>query len=324
MSAWALAKPPPTPYARRVKDIFALRLYTRVARLGSFSAAARECGLSQSQASRIIADLEASLGARLLSRTTRAVVPTEAGIEFLARLEPILSALDEAEHSVREGGELRGLIRMSMTASVGLREVIPCLPAFAARHPRLQIEIQMGDHRQDLVRDAVDVAIRVGHQLDSSATAQLINTVPRVAIASPAYLAAAGMPETPAALTGHRIVGGPASITSNAWVFERDGEKVRADVDAHFSTNENEGAVAAAVAGLGVTTTTLLSCEREIEQALLVRLFPDWKMEQIPVYAYFPMGRATRAAGRAIVEYLTVEMRRGRRAELAAIDANDA
>ena len=82
-----------------IKDNLALRLYTRVARLGSFSAAARECGLSQSQASRVVADLESELGVRLLSRTTRAVVPTEAGGEFLARIEPILAALDEAEHS---------------------------------------------------------------------------------------------------------------------------------------------------------------------------------------------------------------------------------
>src|SRR6476660_24364 len=104
----------------RLKDIFALRLYSRVARLGSFSAAARECGLSQSQASRIIADLEADLGTRLLTRTTRAVVPTEAGSEFLDRIDPILAALDEAEHSVREGGDLRGLVRLSMPTSVGV------------------------------------------------------------------------------------------------------------------------------------------------------------------------------------------------------------
>ena len=111
-----------------MKDIFALKLYTRVARLGSFSAAARECGLSQSQASRIIADLETELGTRLLTRTTRAVVPTQAGAEFLARMEPILLALDEAEHSVSEGGKLRGLLRMSMPTSFGIRDVIPaCL-----------------------------------------------------------------------------------------------------------------------------------------------------------------------------------------------------
>ncbi|MES3100545.1 LysR family transcriptional regulator [Sphingomonas faeni] len=303
-----------------MKDIFALRLYTRVARLGSFSAAARECKLSQSQASRIVADLEASLGARLLSRTTRAVVPTEAGSEFLARLEPILSALEEAEHSVREGGELRGLVRMSMAASIGLREVIPRLQPFAARHPNLQIEIQMDDRRQDLVRDAVDVAIRVGRLIDSTATAKLIKTVPRVAVASPGYLRDAEALESPGQLTEHRIVGGPATAVPNAWAFERNGKEVRPDLQANFTTNENEGAVAAAVAGLGITSTTLFSCEREIEQGLLVRLFQDWTMAQIPVHAYFPLGRDTRAAGRAIVDYLIAEMQRDRLAEPSQVD----
>lgn len=296
-----------------VKDLLALRLYTRVARLGSFSAAAREGGLSQSQASRIVADLEESLGTRLLSRTTRAVVPTEAGNEFLVRLEPILAALEEAEQSVREGGELRGLVRLSMPASVGIREVIPRLTAFTALHPRLHIELQMDDRRQDLVRDAVDVAIRVGRLPDSSATAKLIKTVPRVVVASPAYLATAGSPASPDTLPGHRIVGGPASAVPSAWVFERGGETLRPETEVHFSTDENEGAVAAAVAGLGITSTTLLSCEKEIERGQLIRLFPEWSMEEIPIHAYFPMGRNTRSAARAVVDHLVAEMQRDTR-----------
>ena len=153
-----------------MKDIFALRLYTRVARLGSFSAAARECGLSQSQASRIVADLEADLGTRLLSRSTRAVVPTEAGAEFLARIEPILGALDEAEHSVRGGGDLRGLLRISMPTSFGIHTVIPRLAAFTEKHPDLHIHLLLEDMRRDLIRDAVDVAIRLGRLVDSIAT----------------------------------------------------------------------------------------------------------------------------------------------------------
>jgi DNA-binding transcriptional LysR family regulator len=132
-----------------ITDNFVLRLNTRVARLGSCSAAARECGLSQSQASRIVADLKGELGVRLLSRTTRAVVPTEAGGEFLARVEPILAALDEAEHSVGEGRELRGLLRMSMPTSFGVRDVIPRLASFAERHPNLHIQLQLSDRRQD-------------------------------------------------------------------------------------------------------------------------------------------------------------------------------
>lgn len=293
-----------------MKDIFALRLYTRVARLGSFSAAARECGLSQSQASRTIADLEASLGTRLLSRTTRAVMPTKAGTEFLLRIESILAALDEAEQSVREGGELRGTLRMSMPASVAMREVMPRLAGFTAKHPGLNIQIMMEDRRQDLVRDAVDVAIRVGRLPDSTATAKLLLTVPRVVVASPAYLAEAGMPASPPDLSGHRIVGGPASVVPNAWRFERDGETIDLKVDAHLSTNENEGAVAAAAAGLGVTSTTLLSCRLEIERGDLVRVLPEWAMAEIPVSAYFPMGRDTRLAARAVIEHLVGELRR--------------
>jgi DNA-binding transcriptional LysR family regulator len=172
-----------------MKDIFSLRLYTRVARLGSFSAAARECGLSQSQVSRIIAELEASLGARLLSRTTRAVVLTEAGAGFLGRMEPILAALVDAEHSVREHDDLRGLLRVSMPTSFGVRDAIPQLASFAARHLNLHLQILLEDMRQDLVREAVDVAIRLGRLIDSTATVKLIATIPRVVVASPDYLA---------------------------------------------------------------------------------------------------------------------------------------
>ena len=293
-----------------IKDNFALRLYSRVARLGSFSAAARECGLSQSQASRIVADLEADLGARLLTRTTRAVVPTEAGGEFLARIEPILAALDEAEQSVREGGDLRGLLRMSMPTSFGVHDVIPRLPPFAERHPNLRIELQLGDQKQDLIRAAVDVAIRLGRLADSTATAKLLATIPRVVVASPHYIARHGQPEAPEDLSGHRIVGGTASAVPTAWRFHRDGQEVAPKLEPHFSTDENEGAIAAAVAGLGVTSTSGWACRRLLANGALVRLLPEWTLAGIPVHAYFPMGRATRAAARALIDHLVTDFER--------------
>jgi DNA-binding transcriptional LysR family regulator len=293
-----------------IKDNFALRLYTRVARLGSFSAAARECGLSQSQASRIVADLEAELGVRLLSRTTRAVVPTEAGGEFLARIEPILAALDEAEHSVREGGELRGLLRMSSPTSFGIRDIIPRLASFAERHPNLHIQLQLGDRRHDLVRDAVDVAIRLGRLPDSAATAKLIATIPRVVVASPDYLARHGSPEAPDDLVHHRIVGGTAAAVPAAWRFQRDGQDSAIKLDPHFSTDENEGAIAAAAEGFGITSTSGWACRRELESGALIRLLPEWTLAGIPVHAYFPMGRATRAAARAAIDHLVASFQR--------------
>jgi DNA-binding transcriptional LysR family regulator len=292
-----------------MKDIFALKLYTRVARLGSFSAAARECNLSQSQASRIVADLEESLGARLLSRTTRAVVPTEAGCEFLARMEPILDALDEAEQSVREGGELRGIVRLALPSSVAVREVIPRLASFTERHPGLHIQILLDDKRQDLVREGVDASIRMGRLSDSSATARLLAIIPRVVVASPSYLKRAGTPNAPGDLAGHRIVGGPATLVPTAWAFERDGQSETPELAAHFSTNDNEGAVAAAAAGMGITSTTGWACRRELLDGSLVRLLPDWKTKDIPVHAYFPAGRATRAAARNLIDFLAGEFR---------------
>ncbi|WP_027796651.1 LysR family transcriptional regulator [Paraburkholderia acidipaludis] len=287
-----------------MNDILSLKLYTRVARLGSFSAAAREVGLSQPQVSRLIADMESELGVRLLSRTTRAVVPTEAGADFLARVEPILVALEEAEHSVREGTDLRGILRMSMPTSVGIREVIPRLQPFAEKHPELRIELTLGDQRQDLIRDAVDVAIRLGRLVDSTATARRITNIRRVVVAAPAYLERRGTPLVPADLSVHRIVGGPASAVPTAWKFAKEGQEITMDLEAHLWTDENEGAVAAAAAGFGITSTSEWACRRELEEGTLVRVLEDWQTADIPVHAYFPLGRATRAAGRAVIEHL--------------------
>lgn len=291
-----------------MKDILAFRLYTRVARLGSFSAAARESGLAQSQVSRMVAELEASLGARLLSRTTRAVLPTEAGLEFLARMEPILAAIEDAENSVRETGELRGVLRVGMPSTLAIRVVIPRLSIFTERHPLLQVELLLDDKRQDMVREAVDVGIRVGPLPDSGGTARLIGTMHRVIVASPAYLARCGTPGRPEDLAGHRIVRGPAAMAVTSWQFERAGESISIDVQPNLSTNDTEGALAAAAGGLGITSTTSWACRREFANGTLTRLLPEWTMVDLPVHAYFPLGRATRMAARTFVDFIAAEL----------------
>ncbi len=287
-----------------MKDLQALKLFTRVARLGSFSAAARECGLSQSQASRIIAELEGELGARLLSRTTRAVLPTEAGAEFLARMEPILAALEDAESSVREGGELRGTLRVGMPASFGIRAVLPRLAPFAEQHPRLHIQLLLEDRMQDMVREAVDVGIRVGSLPDATGTSRLIGHMSRFIVAAPSYLKRAGTPRTPADLANHRIVRGPASAPSSAWRFERDGKVVEVKVESHVTINDTSGAVAAVRGGLGITSTTEWSCREELADGSLVKLLPRWKTGSLAINAFFPAGHATRLAARMFVDFL--------------------
>src|SRR6187549_834964 len=151
--------------------LFALRLFARVARTGSFSRAGRELGLSQPSVSRIAAELEREVGAALMTRTTRGLRLTEAGADYLARIEPILAALEEADHAARGTGELRGTLRVSLPLGFGLREVIPLLPAFMQLHPALRIDLSLTDRNEDLVAEGIDVALRTGPLADSSSVA---------------------------------------------------------------------------------------------------------------------------------------------------------
>ena len=292
-----------------MKDILTLKLYTRVARLGSFSAAARECGLAQSQVSRMVAELEASLGCRLLSRTTRNVLPTEAGLEFLTRVEPVLAALEDAENSVRETGELRGLLRVGMPATMGMRVIMPKLSVFTEQHPLLRVELLLDDTWRDLAREAIDVGIRVGDLPDASGPSRLIGKMQRVLVAGPAYVARHGVPERPEDLVKHHIVIGPVAPNSRSWKFERKGETLMVEVQPHVAVNDTAGALAAAVCNLGITPTTSWACRRELQNGELVRVLHDWRLGELPVHAYFPMGRTTRMAARAFIDFIAAELR---------------
>lgn len=289
-------------------DMAQLKIYSRVARLKSFSGAARELSLSQSQASRAVADLEAELGVLLLARTTRMVVPTEAGAEYLVRIEAILDQLDEAEQSVRQD-ELRGVLRIGMPTSAAVREIIPRLPRFTEQHPKLELQIILGDQRQDLLRDAVDVAIRIGTLPDSNATAtaRLLTTYPRVIVAAPSYLERCGTPLTPAELSGYRIIHGPAGSVETAWTFSRTSNSETVTLKPVISFSDNEGAVAAATAGMGIISTGYWVCRQELSEGRLVRLLTDWNTVPTRVHAYFPLGKATRFAARAFVAFLSDE-----------------
>jgi DNA-binding transcriptional LysR family regulator len=283
----------------------ALRLFARVARTGNFSRAGRELGLSQPSASRIAAQLERELGAALLTRTTRGVTLTEAGADYLARIEPLLAALEEADHAARGTGELRGTLRVAMSSNFGVREVIPRLPAFMRRHPALRVELLVDDRRHDLVNEAVDVALRLGVLPDSSATARRLGVSPRFLAASPAYLARAGTPDTPESLARHEMIIDPES---NLRAFTRNGRAKSVRLTGRLTISSRQGAIAAAVAGLGIVSTGLWFCRPELASGALVRLLADWQMEPIELHAVFAPGRAAKPSARAFADYLAVEL----------------
>jgi DNA-binding transcriptional LysR family regulator len=288
--------------------LLALRTFVRTAHSGSLSRAGRDLGLSQPSISRILAQLEAELGARLLVRTTRAVTLTEAGADYLARVEPLLSALDEADQAARGTGELRGLLRIALSSSFGVREVIPRLPKFLERHPALRIDLGINDQRQDLVVDGVDVALRLGLLPDSSVVARKLAEAPRVVAASPAYLERRGRPQNPKELASHAVIIGPGGLGPNAWTFKKSGQSLSIRVEGQLMTAANEAAVAGAVAGLGITLTSLWGCRAEIERGDLIRIMVDWAMEPVEVHALFPGGSAASPAARAFIDYLALQL----------------
>jgi DNA-binding transcriptional LysR family regulator len=282
--------------------LFALRLFARVARTGNFSRAARELGLSQPSASRIVAALEKEVGALLFTRSTRALALTEAGAQYLARVEPALAELEEAAHAARGTGELRGIVRVAASSSFSVRELIPRLPDFLDQHPKLRVVLLMNDQRQALISEGVDLAFRLGSLSDSSATARRLGSIQRVLVASPAYLRRAGRPKVPSDLNSHALVVGP--MGSDRWTFEKDGRQVSLRFEGRVVVSANEGAVAAAVAGLGIASTGIIASRKELADRLLVRVLPDWEMGALDVHAVFPSGRAAKAAARALADHM--------------------
>jgi DNA-binding transcriptional LysR family regulator len=290
--------------------LLALRLFVRVARTGSFSAVARELDLSQPSVSRIIAALEEDVGGALVTRTTRAVTLTDVGNDYLTRVEAILASLEEADHVARGSQELRGELRIAMSSSFGVREIIPVLPDFLARHPRLKVSLLMSDQRQDPIKEGADVALRLGDLADSTATARVIGRTRRLIAASPAYLKGQGTPEKPEDLIAHAAIVGPAGTSGGTWSFQRDGERLSTRINSRLNVSVNEAAIAAAVAGMGIVTTALWGCRAELANGTLVQLLPDWEMGDVEVHGMFVPGRPPKPSARALVEYLIGALRR--------------
>jgi DNA-binding transcriptional LysR family regulator len=288
----------------------ALRIFVRVAHTGSFSAVARELDLSQPSVSRIIAALEKDVGAALVTRTTRAATLTDVGNDYLKRAEAILASIEEADHIARGSKELRGELRVGMPASFGVREIVPLMPAFLARHPLLKVNLLMSDQRRDTIKEGADVTLRLGELADSTATARTIGRTQRLIAASPAYLKARGVPQSPADLLTHDTIVGPAGTSAGTWTFEKGGERMSVRINSRLAVSVNEGAVAAAVAGMGIVTTATWGCRAELANGALVQLLPEWRMGDVEVHGLFTPGRLPKPSARALVEYLAAELRR--------------
>jgi DNA-binding transcriptional LysR family regulator len=286
-----------------------LRIFVRAAESGSFSRAARELRLSQPSVSRIIGELEARLGVKLLLRTTRRITVTDAGALFLDRAREILADMEDAEDAARGLDSLRGLIRLALPVVYGTRKIIPLLPKFLALHPELKVEMAVSDARQDLVAEGADVAIRLGELDDSVFGARKLETLERMLVASPGYLRARGTPKRPADLAAHDCIFGPGNFGRDSWSFSRDGAEISVDVRGRIHTNSGPGAFASVMAGLGIAMVSTVMAGPEIKQGLLVPLLRGYRLSPVEVHAVFPGGPRPSTKVRALVDFLVEELK---------------
>ena len=287
----------------------AISLFIRVARTRSFSVAARERGISQPTVSRAIAGLEKELGVALFARHPRAVTLTEAGAEYLARVEVALIALDEATDVVRGSGVLSGNLRIGTSSSFGQRVLIPRLPAFMDAHPRLRVTLLLDDHRQDLVAQGIDVALRFGALEDSCAVARKLHSWPRIAAAAPGYISKAGVPDSPADLANFEVFAGPGNNVAGV-TLRKCGQVSSVKVDCRVGVSTDEGRIAAAVAGMGIVISTSGNCAQELADGTLVRLLEEWDLGEVDLHAVYAVGRQAKPAARALTEFLLAELAR--------------
>lgn len=281
-----------------------LTIFVRAAESGSFSAAARSLGLSQPSVSRVISELEARLGTRLMLRTTRRIVPTEAGIAFLSRAKEALRLLEDAEETARATDSLGGILRVALPGILATTAVIPSLPGFMSKHPGLKVELLTADRHHDLVAEGVDIAIRFGDLENSSFGAKRIATVPRMIMASPGYLALNGTPATLEDLDHHKFLVGPGGSDKPQWTLLQGRKTFLVKIEPLVKVASAESLIGCALAGLGLTIGSWWSAGDEVRAGRLVPVLTDFEVPSVSVHAVFPGGREPSKKTRLFVEHL--------------------
>ena len=254
---------------------------------GSFSAAGRKLGMPLPTVSRKIADLEARLKTRLLVRSTRKLLLTDAGAAYVASCKHILELVDEAE--AQASGEYstpRGELTLSAPVVFGRLHVLPAVNDFIATFSEINVRMFLTDRNVHLIDDHIDLAVRIGNLPDSTMMAIGVGNIRRVVVASPAYLAAHGRPKTPADLEKHRCVSFSVLASGPTWTFAESGENQDKSVrpSMRLSVNTAEAAIDAALAGVGLTNVLSYQVARHVSEGKLKIVLQSYEPAPIPVH----------------------------------------
>ena len=259
-------------------DVSTLQLFVEVVRQGSFAAVARDRQLDPSSVSRAIANLEKELGVRLLQRTTRQLSPTEAGMTYFERVEPLVEELQQALAVTTDiSQQPKGQLRVTASVSFGLTCIVPLLPQFAAQYPDLTVDLLLTDTVVDLLAERVDLAVRLGRLADSTLMAQRLMPTRYSVCASPAYLSRAAPLRQPQDVEHHDCLRFPLAGFRSRWRFQdHDGGLTEVAVSGRTVISSAIALQQCAIAGMGLALLPHWLIEADIQRGDLVRVLPEY------------------------------------------------
>jgi DNA-binding transcriptional LysR family regulator len=288
---------------RKVDRFQALQIFRMVVEQGGFTAAARKLNISPSAATKNITSLEVHLGVQLLNRSTRSIALTDHGRSFYEAAVAILTRLDEAENGLRDANSAaRGLVRIVMPPSFGRVTFTPELPAFLDENPGITLDVHFADTPVDMIKEGFDLAVRSREQEDSQLIQRILHRGPMVTVASPAYLAQHGAPQSPGDLAGHRCITG---VFGSEWRFRTpDGGEERVQIDSAVILRSGDNVREGAVAGVGIAQSTWWLFRKDLAEGRLVRILEPFEREAVPISVFYPAKRNVPRKVSRVIDFL--------------------
>lgn len=286
----------------------AMALFVRVVETGGIARAADSLRIPKATATTLLQKLEASLGVKLLNRTTRRLSVTPDGAAYYERAAAVLTQVREAEEALAQHSTApRGRVRVDAPTLIARSVIVPALPAFFCRYRDIELALAGNERHFDLIAEGIDCALWVGDVDDPNLVARRVGFLYFVTCAAPSYIAAHGRPTHPRELTRHRCVNhfSPGSGATVEWVFSKDGERVQAVFPGHLALEDENSYVSAAEAGLGIAQMPAFVVKEAMERGALDLVLADWLPEPSPLHVVYPQSRHLSRRVRVFVDWLS-------------------
>jgi len=299
----------------RLPDFEALAIFAKVVELRSFAATATELALSKATVSKAVARLEERLGARLFNRTSRRLALTDAGQRLSDRAARLLADGEAAEdEALAQSTSPRGLVRLAVPMTFGVRNVAPLLPEFLKAYPEVSIDLHLSDATVDLIGEGFDAGLRIARLPDSSLIARRLCAMPRYTVAAPSYLKRNGRPTHPMHLAQHKCFGYAYLSTPNVWHYmNAAGEQASVRPAGPLRVNNGEAVMSALLAGLGIADLPDFIVGEAIASGDVEVILKGWKQPEGAVHLVTPPGGPRPARVEVLADFLTAKFTKGRK-----------